>query len=57
MKLTEFNNGIEPENNPSKIHLFVNRDNLGFGTYLQTIVEYLFLLFFMKKTYPCNRGL
>ncbi|GAX13733.1 hypothetical protein FisN_30Lu021 [Fistulifera solaris] len=30
IKLTEFNQGLEPENNPSKIHIFVNRDNLGF---------------------------
>lgn len=30
IKLTEFNNGLEPECNPSKIHLFVNRENLGF---------------------------
>jgi hypothetical protein len=30
IKLTEFNNGVEPENNPTRILLFVNRDNLGF---------------------------
>lgn len=30
MKLTEFNNGLDPESNPSKIHLYVNRENLGF---------------------------
>jgi hypothetical protein len=30
IKLTEFNNGLDPESNPSKIHLFVNRENLGF---------------------------
>ena len=30
MKFTEFNNGINPEENPSRIHLFVNRENLGF---------------------------
>jgi hypothetical protein len=35
IKLTEFNQGLEPENNPSKIHIFVNRDNLGFGAYEQ----------------------
>jgi PITH domain len=30
IKFTEFNNGMDPESNPSKIHLFVNRENLGF---------------------------
>ena len=25
-----FNNGIDPELNPSTVHLFVNRENLGF---------------------------
>jgi hypothetical protein len=30
IKLTEFNTGMDPESNPSKIHLFVNRENLGF---------------------------
>jgi len=30
IKFTEFNNGINPEENPSKIHLYVNRENLGF---------------------------
>jgi PITH domain len=30
MKMIEFNNGLEPENNPSKMHLFVNRENIGF---------------------------
>jgi hypothetical protein len=30
IKLTEFNSGMDPESNPSKIHLFVNRENLGF---------------------------
>jgi len=30
IKLTEFNNGIDPESNPSKIHLYKNRENLGF---------------------------
>ena len=28
--LIAFNNGIDPELNPSKVHLFVNRENLGF---------------------------
>lgn len=28
--MTEFNNGIDPELNPTKIHLYVNRENLGF---------------------------
>jgi hypothetical protein len=30
VKFTEFNNGINPEENPSKIHIYVNRENLGF---------------------------
>mmetsp|Transcript_8158 Transcript_8158/g.24136 ORF Transcript_8158/g.24136 Transcript_8158/m.24136 type:complete len:187 (+) Transcript_8158:145-705(+) len=30
VKLTEFNNGIEPEENPTRVLLFVNRNNLGF---------------------------
>lgn len=30
IKFTEFNNGLEPESNPSKLHLYVNRENLGF---------------------------
>lgn len=30
IKLTEFNMGAEPENNPTRIQLFVNRYNLGF---------------------------
>jgi PITH domain len=30
IKFTHFNNGINPEENPSKIHLYVNRENLGF---------------------------
>ena len=30
IELTEFNNGINPELNPSKIHIYVNRENLGF---------------------------
>jgi hypothetical protein len=30
IKFTEFNNGIDPELNPTKIHLYVNRENLGF---------------------------
>ena len=30
IEFIEFNNGIDPESNPSKVHLFVNRDNLGF---------------------------
>lgn len=28
--LSEFNNGMNPELNPSKIQLYVNRENLGF---------------------------
>jgi PITH domain len=30
IEFTEFNNGMDPESNPSKIHLYVNRENLGF---------------------------
>lgn len=30
IKLTEYNNGMDPECNPSKIHIFVNRTNIGF---------------------------
>mmetsp|Transcript_32114 Transcript_32114/g.36517 ORF Transcript_32114/g.36517 Transcript_32114/m.36517 type:complete len:191 (+) Transcript_32114:228-800(+) len=30
IKFTEFNQGSNPEENPSKIHIFVNRENLGF---------------------------
>ena len=30
MKFTEFNNGIDPELNPTKIHIYVNRENFGF---------------------------
>ena len=30
IKFTEFNQGIDPECNPSKLNLYVNRDNLGF---------------------------
>lgn len=30
MKLTEFNRGSEPENNPTIVHIYVNRCNLGF---------------------------
>jgi len=30
IKLTEFNNGCDPEQNPSRVLLFVNRNNLGF---------------------------
>uniref|UniRef100_A0A7S1VA43 PITH domain-containing protein n=1 Tax=Grammatophora oceanica TaxID=210454 RepID=A0A7S1VA43_9STRA len=30
IKLTEFNSGLNPEENPTKIHLYVNRENLGF---------------------------
>ena len=30
IKFLEFNNGLDPESNPSKVHLFVNRENLGF---------------------------
>jgi len=30
IKLIEFNNGIDPESNPSKVHIYVNRENLGF---------------------------
>jgi len=30
VKFTEFNQGINPEENPSRIHIYVNRENLGF---------------------------
>ena len=30
VKFTEFNNGINPEENPTKVHIYVNRENLGF---------------------------
>ena len=30
LKFTEFNNGVDPELNPSTVHLYVNRENLGF---------------------------
>ena len=30
VKFLEFNNGIDPESNPSKVHIFVNRENIGF---------------------------
>ena len=30
IKFTEYNNGTEPENNPTKLLLFVNRNNIGF---------------------------
>jgi hypothetical protein len=30
LKFTEYNNGIDPELNPTKIHIYVNRENLGF---------------------------
>lgn len=30
IKFVEFNNGADPEMNPSKVHLYVNRENLGF---------------------------
>lgn len=30
LELIEFNEGRDPECNPSKIHLFVDRENLGF---------------------------
>ena len=30
VKFTEFNNGINPEENPSRIHIYANRENLGF---------------------------
>jgi len=30
MKFTEYDNGNNPENNPTKILLFVNRNNIGF---------------------------
>lgn len=30
IKFVEFNNGLDPESNPSKVNLYVNRGNLGF---------------------------
>ena len=30
IKFVAFNGGVDPESNPSKVHLFVNRENLGF---------------------------
>mmetsp|Transcript_2682 Transcript_2682/g.2949 ORF Transcript_2682/g.2949 Transcript_2682/m.2949 type:complete len:190 (+) Transcript_2682:83-652(+) len=30
IKFDEFNNGVDPENNPSTVRVFVNRNNLGF---------------------------
>merc|ERR1712232_1153366 len=30
VKFTEFNQGVNPEENPSKIRLYINRENLGF---------------------------
>ena len=30
VKFTEYNQGVNPEENPSKIHIYVNRENLGF---------------------------
>lgn len=30
IKFVAFNNGADPESNPSKVHLYVNRENLGF---------------------------
>lgn len=30
LKFTEFNQGINPEENPTKIQLYINRENLGF---------------------------
>lgn len=30
IQFVAFNNGIDPESNPSKVHLYVNRENLGF---------------------------
>jgi PITH domain len=30
IKFVEFNGGLDPESNPSKVHLFVNRENMGF---------------------------
>ena len=30
IKFTEFNNGVDPELNPTTVKLFVNRENLGF---------------------------
>jgi PITH domain len=30
IQFSEFNDGINPEMNPNKVHLYVNRENLGF---------------------------
>mmetsp|Transcript_12674 Transcript_12674/g.24367 ORF Transcript_12674/g.24367 Transcript_12674/m.24367 type:complete len:190 (+) Transcript_12674:100-669(+) len=30
IKFIAFNDGVDPESNPSKVHLYVNRENLGF---------------------------
>jgi hypothetical protein len=30
IKFTGFNNGADPESNPSTVHLYLNRENLGF---------------------------
>lgn len=30
IEFSEFNNGTDPECNPSKVHVYVNRENLGF---------------------------
>lgn len=30
IKFIEYNNGVDPESNPSKVNLYVNRTNLGF---------------------------
>ena len=30
MKFTEFNRGVDPEEFPTTIHVFVNRNNMGF---------------------------
>jgi hypothetical protein len=30
IKFTEFNKGADPESNPSTVHLYLNRENLGF---------------------------
>jgi hypothetical protein len=30
IKFVEFNSGLDPESNPTKVHLYVNRENLGF---------------------------
>eukprot|EP00522_Entomoneis_paludosa_P015766 CAMPEP_0172454062 /NCGR_PEP_ID=MMETSP1065-20121228/11159_1 /TAXON_ID=265537 /ORGANISM="Amphiprora paludosa, Strain CCMP125" /LENGTH=189 /DNA_ID=CAMNT_0013206323 /DNA_START=25 /DNA_END=594 /DNA_ORIENTATION=+ len=30
LQFVAFNNGVDPESNPSKVHLYVNRENLGF---------------------------